>query len=102
MIQGCVKSFSIASIVVPTCLIHLAGRPRWAVKRTNARRASSLHTNASGVALSLQASDLDVHYLLLALAQDLYGHIHVRRGVGRDARQVIRFFDFISAVLVFG
>jgi hypothetical protein len=72
------------------------------VKRTNARRTSLLHTNASRVAFFLQASDLDVHHLLLALAQDLYGHIHVRRGVGHDARQAIHFFDLISAILVFG
>lgn len=88
--------------MVPTCLIHLAGRSCWAVKPTNGRRASSLHTNASRVALFLQVSDLDVHHLLLPLAQDLYGHIRVRRGIGHDARQVIHFFDVIRATSVFG
>jgi hypothetical protein len=97
-----VKSFSIASIVVPTCLIHLAGRPCWAVKPINGRRASSLDTNASCVALFLQVSDLDVRHLLLPLAQDLYGHIRVRRGIGHDARQVSHFFELISRTLVFG
>jgi hypothetical protein len=97
-----VKSSSLVSIVVPTCLIHLAGRPCRAVKPTNGGRASSLHTNASRVALFLQVSDLDVHHLLLPLVRDLYGNIRVRRGIGHNARQVNHFFDLISRTLAFG
>jgi hypothetical protein len=43
----------------------LGRAPCWAVKPTNGGKASTLHTNASRVALFLWVSDLNVHHLLL-------------------------------------
>ena len=61
-----------------------------------------MHANAIRVALFLQVSNLDMHHLLLPIAQDLCGHIRVRWGIGHDARQVIHFVDLVRVTLFFG
>jgi hypothetical protein len=93
-------------------LYSLDGRPRLhnplgrvplPGSKTRQRREGFIAAHhASRVALFLQVSDLDVHYLLLPLVRDLCGNIRVRRGIGHNARQVNHFFDLISRTLAFG